>query len=310
MRTVGGVVVFSMALAGCVATAPKQNLDVPATASRAAFGHEVPPQAPTADQPIVSSNLPGVHRTMATAPWRVAHFRPNLNLPEFLDADLVNDTLTDGKAADLQRQLTQGKAVLMTFPSLRLLPCDEGCAGNPDYEKMASRFLKSYDDMVRSGAGAYRGEMKLKVRWFRQKSLVERLNPLSFAQQAFAIEFPIEGNVLTLSSSSFGKDASLEKCVDNVAAKFKIGVIFPIALGLRNHYTITLDPQYDPTLVQQANSLAAFPVRGIKTVLGQTDYSSRLEPITTAHQALLPAIDGLRAGEGTDVGQGKLFDAF
>lgn len=310
MLRVAGVVLLSMAVMGCVTTSPRPALELPAIASRSAFGHGVPAGAPLASQPIVSSQRGGVHQVMAATPWRVAHFRPNLNMPEFLDADMVNDALTQEKAADIQRQLTQGKAVLMTFPRLVLLPCDEGCAGDKDYEKMASRFQKSYDDMARSGAGAYRGEMKVKVRWYRQKPLIERLNPLSFGQQAFGIEFPIEGNVLTLGSSAFGKNASLEDCVDQVAAKFKLGVIFPIALGLRNHYTVTLDPQYDPTVMQHANSFVASPVRGIKTLVGQTDYSSRFEAMTSAHRALLPALDGLQAGEGIDVGRGKLFDSF
>ena len=231
-------------------------------------------------------------------------------MPEFLDADLINDTLTRAKAADLQRQLSLGKGVLWTFPRITLLPCDDGCVGNKDYEKMASRFMKSYDDMVRSGAGTYRGEMKIKVRWFRQKSFIEKMNPLSFAQNAFGIEFPVEGNVLTLSTSTFSQDDSIEDCVDSVATKFKIGVIFPMSLGLRNHFTITLDPQYDPSTMEQLNTFAASPVRGIKKFVGQTDYSSRLEPISAAHSALLPAIDGLQAGEGIDVGEGKLFDSF
>lgn len=310
MLRVSGAVLISMAVMGCVATSPKTSLELPASARQTAFGHAVPAGAPLASQAIVSSQLAGVHQAMAVTPWRVAHFRPNLNMPEFLDADMVNATLMQEKAADIQRQLTQGKAVLMTFPRLVLLPCDDGCTGNKDYEKMAGRFQKSYDDMARSGAGVYRGEIKVKVRWFRQKPLIERLNPISFGQQAFGIEFPIEGNVLTLSSSAFGKNAALEDCVDMVAAKFKLGVIFPVALGLRNHYTVTLDPQYDPTVMQHANSFVASPVRGIKTLVGQTDYSSRFEPMAAAHRSLLPALDGLQAGEGADVGKGKLFDSF
>lgn len=310
MLRIGGFLLCSIILTGCATTSSRQALEVPAKATQTAFGHEVPAEAPSLSQPIVSTNHPGVHRHHTATPWRIAHFRPNLNMPEVIDADIVNNALTDEKAADLQRQLSLGKAVLWTFPRITLLPCDDGCVGNKDYEKMASRFVKSYDDMVRSGAGAYRGEMKIRVRWFRQKSFVERMNPLSFAQQAFSIEFPIEGNVLTLSSSAFGKDASLEDCVDRVAGKFKMGVIFPMSLGLRNYFTVALDPQYDATVMERVNTSVASPVRGLKKVLGQTDYSSRFEPITVAHRALLPAIDGLQAGEGLDVGTGKLFDSF
>jgi len=309
MLRVGGYLLGSFILAGCATTA-RQPQDLPTKATQSAFEHAVPPGAPFAAQPIVSTNHPGVHRYHVGTPWRIAHFRPNLNMPEIIDADIVNNALTNEKAADLQRQLTLGKAVLWTFPRLVLLPCEEGCVGNKDYEKMAMRFLKPYDDMVRSGAGAYRGEMKIRVRWFRQKSFVERMNPLSFAQQAFGIEFPIEGNMLTLSASAFGKDASLEDCVDRVAGLFRMGVIFPMSLGLRNHFTMTLDPQYDAGVMERVNTAVASPVRGLNKLLGQTDYSSRVEPITAAHRALLPAIDGLQAGEGQDIGSGRLFDSF
>lgn len=309
MRKIVGLLLW-VALVGCVSTGPKKSAVLPPAAMTTAFGHAVPDGAPITSQAIVSSNHQGVHQYAAVQAWRVAHFRPNMNMPEFLNADMINNSLTHEKAANIQRQLTQGKAVLMTFPRLTLLPCDEGCVGNKDYEKTAARFLKEYDDMARSGAAVYRGEMKVKVRWFRKKSFIEELNPISTAQQAFGIEFPIEGNMLTLSSSSFGSKASLEDCADRVAAMFKMGVIFPTALGLRNYYTVTLDPNYDPKVMEQVNTFAAPAARGIMNFLGQTDYSSRVEPITERHQALMPAIDGLQAKDGIDVGQGKLFDSF
>ncbi len=309
MKKIACLMMMSAALAGCATNVSKRN-PVPEDARRNAFGHEVPAGAPLDAQRIVSSQHPGVHRSMAATPWRVAHFRPNLNLPEMIDADVLNDTLTDEKAATLNRRLARSEAVLVTMPRLTLLPCDEGCVGNSDYDKMAKRFMDAYNDMARSSAVATRGEMKVKVRWFRKKSLLEGVNPLSLGQQAFGIEFPIEGNMLTLSASAFGDKAKLEDCVDSVALKFKAGVIFPLSLGLRNYYTLTLDPHYDPRAMERVNATLASPVRGLQSMLGQTDYSSRVEPITQANNALLPAIDGIKAGEGINVGQGKLFDSF
>lgn len=309
MKKTACLMMISAALAGCATNVAKRN-PVPEQAQRSAFGHEIPAGAPLDTQKIVSSQHPGVHRAMAAAPWRVAHFRPNLNLPEIINAELINDTLSEEKAATLNRQLARSEAVLVTLPRLTLLPCDEGCVGNPDYDKMAKRFLDAYNDMARGPAVATRGEMKVKVRWFRKKSFLEGVNPLSLGQQAFGIEFPIEGHMLTLSASSFGDKAKIEDCVDSVAIKFKLGVIFPVSLGLRNHYTVTLDPHYDPRMMEKVNSTLASPVRGIKSVLGQTDYSSRMEPIAAAHAALLPAVDGIKAGEGVAVGQGRLFDSF
>lgn len=85
-----------------------------------------------------------------------------------------------------------------------------------------------------------------------------------------------------------------------------MGPLTPLA----HYFTVALDPQYDASVMERVNTSVASPVRGLKKVLDQTDYSSRFEPITVAHRALLPAIDGLQAGEGLDVGTGKLFDSF
>lgn len=309
MKKIAGILVLAVALTGCATTA-SNKIPVPDSAQKRAFGHPIPTGAPFDSQAIVSTDHPGVHQYMAAKPWRIAHFRPNTNMPEFINADMINNTLSEEKAANIQRQLAKGQVVLMTIPRLTLLPCDEGCVGNSDYEKMSKRFESSYYELAQPSSVAIRGEMKVKVRWMRKKSFIENINPISFAQQAFAIEFPIEGNMLTLSASTFGDKAKLEDCVDSVVGKFKFGVIFPLALGLRNYYTVTLDPNYDPSLMAKVNSWLANPVRGMQKMVGQTNYSSRVEPIASAHQVLLPAIDGLKAGEGIDVGSGKLFDSF
>lgn len=312
MKYITAILAAAFALTGCVATAPtkKTTAQIPPEALSSAFGHPVPVGAPSQDQKIVSGKWVEGNESLVDSTWRIGKFRPNLNMPELLDGELVAGSLSAQKAADLERIVNNGEAIIWTIPRLKLIPCDEGCVGNKDYEKAAAKFLSLYNDMASTSTVAYRGEMRVKVRWYREKNFIEKVNPLSQAQSVFGIEFPIEGVALTLGSTCSGKDQKIDDCVERAATKFKMGVIFPLSVGVRNHFTVSLDPQYDPNLYQSANSFVAAPTRAIMSFLGKTDYSSRIEPIGPQHKNLLPAIDGLTAGEGIALDAPKLFDWF
>src|SRR5690606_3406396 len=113
-----------------------------------------------------------------------------------LEEDLLEKGSTEAGRKELNRQMDGGSKVIWVVPRVELLPCDSGCVGNKTYDKMAKRFLASYNEMVTEGNGtvAFRGSMRVKVRWFREKTFLESINPISFAQEVFAIQFPIEGN--------------------------------------------------------------------------------------------------------------------
>lgn len=301
-----------LVLSGCVATASKQNnkATLPAAAYNSAFGYPVPANAPSPEQPLVSSTQVDGHESLANSTWRIGKFRPNANMPEMLDKDFVSGNLATEKAAELGRLIDKGEVIVMTMPRMKLIPCDEGCTGNKGYERAVSKFLSLYDSMANSPTVAYRGEVRVKVRWFREKTFIERANPLSQAQNIFGIEFPIEGVALTLGSTCSGKNENVDLCVEQVANKFKMGVMFPLSLGLRNDFTSSLDPQYDPKVMQSVSKFIATPTRALMSFLGKTDYSSRIEPIGAQHQKLLPAIDGVGTNERFKLDEPKLFDWF
>lgn len=304
------VLAAAAVLAGCASQGRKDNSDaIPAQALTHSFGHPVPAGAPLPSQTIVSSKHVGTHTQIASHPWRVAHFRPNFNMPELVNEDVVNATLDAQGVASLNRQLENGKTVLMTMPRLKLLPCDEGCVGNPDYEKIAKRFADKYAAFAEAQTVAYRGEVRVKVRWMVRKTFVQKINPLSTQQEVFAIQFPIEGNMLTISQYNWGKDSKLEPLVDRVAQYFNVGVMFPMSLGLRNYATIKLSPNYDPNVLEKVNTWGAPLTLGLRNLLGQEDYRSRFEAPTEADAALFPAMDGIAAGEGKSLTETAYFES-
>lgn len=312
MRFLTVTLASMLVLSGCVATASKQQnkAGLPAEAKSSAFGHPVPANAPSPEQSLVSSTRVDGNESLANATWRIGKFRPNANMPEMLDMDFASGNLATEKAAEIGRLIDKGDVIVMTMPRVKLIPCDEGCIGNKSYEKASAKFLSLYDSMANSPTVAYRGEMRVKVRWFREKTFIERANPLSQAQNIFGIEFPIEGVALTLGSTCSGKKEDVDLCVERVANKFKMGVMFPLSLGLRNDFTSSLDPQYDPKVMQSVSKFIATPTRAVMSFLGKTDYSSRIEPIGAQHQKLLPAIDGVLSGERFKLDEPKLFDWF
>ena len=292
---VGAALAALAVLSGCATNAPHAPIDPAKVPRTETFGHPLESGKPLYDYEVVRTNRTAVLDAYTKSPWQLNRFRPNPNLPELVNAEL----LTTGSNPDpekLNDRLKNNEQVLFTFPKLQVVPCDDGCIGNKDYDKAIKEFTDRYDAMVRGNGVAYRGEMKVKVRWFNKRSYLESVNPLSLAQDVFAIQFPIEGNLLTISSSSFGRNSKIEDRVALVGNRFRIAVMLPLSYGLRNGFSATLDPAYDPSVMQRTSAFIAPGVRGLKSLLGQADYSSRVEPLA-ADNALLPAIDGLRPGE-------------
>lgn len=281
-------------LAGC-ATKPPSSIDPSKIPVTQVFGHPLTENQPLAERPVVQTNRTGVLNAYAEQPWRLMKFRPNINLPELVDAQIVNNT-PNLDINKINAQFNNNERLIFTLPRLSIIPCDDGCVGNKDYEKAVQAFIKSYSPVKSDKGVAPRGVMKVKVRWFNQRSYLQKANPLSFAQDVFAIQFPIEGNLVTISSSSFGKSSDINDNIEKVANSFNIAVVLPITYGLRNSFSMALDPSYDPSVMQKFGDFVAPTVRGLQKALGQNDYLSRIEPMTPDNP-LLPAIDGIQPGE-------------
>lgn len=305
LKTLIPVAAALAVLAGC-ATKPASSIDPSKIPVAQVFGHALMDNQPLAERPVVQTNHPAVLNAYAGQPWRLMKFRPNINLPEMVDVDVINNnpTLDINKA---NAQFNNNERLIFTLPRLNIIPCDEGCIGNMDYEKAVQAFIKSYSSLDSGKGVAPRGVMKVKVRWFNQRGYLQKVNPLSLAQDVFAIQFPIEGNLVTISASSFGTSSDINKNVEKVANNFKIAVVLPVTYGLRNNVSMALDPSYDPSAMQKAGGLVAPVVRGLQKVLGQTDYSSRIEPMA-ADNPLLPAIDGIKPGELVKLNEPFLFN--
>lgn len=295
---IGGALVGAVVLSGCMGTAPVKRNELPVSATNTVFGHAIPAGAPVSSQAIVTSKYVSSNAKLSAEPWRVAHFRPNISMPEYLLGDSLLEMAETNNPAQLQRRLENSDTVVVALPRLNILPCDQGCIGAKGYQKAVEKFEKTYYAMAEHKSVAFRGTMNVKVRWFVEKSFVQRVNPLSMQDEVFAIQFPVEGNVLTISAMTSGKDSSV---IDSAAAAgrfFRLGVVTPMAFGLRNFATIRLSPEYEPGSIESLNNWGAGIAKTLRTVMGKDDYRSRFETPDESHQVLFPAVDGIEPGEG------------
>ncbi len=166
--------------------------------------------------------------------------------------------------------MKNNEQVLFTFPRLLVVPCDDGRVGNKDYDKAIKEFTERYDTMVHGNGVAYRGEMKA------EGALVQQAQLPGVGQPAVARAGRVRDPVphrrqpgWTISSSSFGRNSKIEDRAALVGNRFRIAVMLPLSYGLRNGFSATLDPAYDPSVMQRTSAFIAPGVRGIKKVLGQ-----------------------------------------
>ena len=101
----GVAISAGLALAGC-ATQPAAPIDSSKIPVNQTFGHSVSSEQPLAQRPIVQTNQPAVLSYYADKPWLLMKFRPNINLPEFVDADVINGNRPAGLA--LKQPFVQG----------------------------------------------------------------------------------------------------------------------------------------------------------------------------------------------------------
>ena len=218
-------------------------------------------------------------------------FRPNENLPE-----VTNEELLQGYAdKDAVARLKKSTVKVGTLPRLKLLPCDEGC-DTDDYRKAEKMFLAKYDKAVANGHFTYRGTMTAKVRWYKVKSYIARKLSVPVSD-VFAISFPIEGKLYTLSTWQMGKDYDVDSLTTKAAARLFLMMFNQVGLGIKPASLQRLLPETERNFLTRFSDATAGASLAFDSLLGQEDTRSRLEPMTEADNALLPAIDGILPNE-------------
>lgn len=216
-------------------------------------------------------------------------FRPSENMPEIVNEDLLKGMVEVGEAPDNVSDF------IGYMPRLVVLPCEQGCEG-ADYEKAVKAFVAGYQ-----GKGKHfkeRGEMRVQVRWFNVRPFLMRQLP--YGSDLFGVSFIVEGKLVSLGKKSgVGISVSAHELAKDLGARLAVELAFTVGVGAK------------PTFLQPMNKNSAGGLgeaimasgAAVDGVLGVEDVRSRIEPVTEAHMALLPAIDGVLPGEVEPIAQ-------
>lgn len=217
-------------------------------------------------------------------------YRLNENLPE-----VTNEDLLQGEAdKEAVARLKPGAVQVGTLPRLKLIPCDEGC-DTDTYRKAEQQFLAKYNKAVTSGHFTFRGSMTAKVRWFYVKEgLLKKFN---MRPDVFAISFPVEGKLLTLSTRLRGAENNLDSLTSRAAGRFFLMMFSQVGVGVKPTPLQRLLPGAEAGSLTEFNEATAGIVKAVDSWAGQEDARSRLEPMTEADNVLLPAFDGILPNE-------------
>lgn len=238
-------------------------------------------------QPPVVTAYPAIRKKYEGHEQILLKYRKNENLPE-----ITNDAMLEGTAT-----AKQAKEVVGTIPRLTVLPCDTGCKGNSDYEKAVKVFLKNYENPVRQGILAYRGNMTIKVRWFNERGYFKRKLGMISGYDVFAYSFPIEGKLVTLSYRDSAPEADMEALVTKASGMLGLMMMTQMGMGLKPVPLQELLPESEQKFMRKLNDSLQPIAAVIDGIFGNADYRSRVEPMTDAYANLLPAVDGILPNE-------------
>lgn len=292
-------VVPAASIASPVATAPPvQNGVETAPSSAAATTGEAGSASPVdiAVERVPSASPDANGLTVVTHPGKQAIikatpgaqfmvYRVNPSMPEITNEDFIRGRVQDGRVPDLKG------IVLGYLPYLNVLPCAVICKGQ-DYVDAAKAFFAGYNNAFAKSGYRGRGVLPVRVRWFKRRSFIERVNPL--AVDVFGISFVLEGKLVSVGVRTSGSGGSVGEVAYALGNQLALSMSGSVAMGSKPGY---LDGKSYSAIGGAVNS-ALDPARNLQQLLGVDDVRLRLEPATTENSAgLLPAIDGVLPGE-------------
>lgn len=243
--------------------------------------------------PIMVSSYPKLREKYAGHEDVLLKYRFSPNLPEITSKALL-DGVGDKNIFD---KLNRGEEKIGFIPRLTIVPCDDGCLGNGDYDKAVKRFLGNYNQGVAKGHFAYRGNMTVKVRWFKQRGFLEKQMPIPANRDVFAIAFPVEGKLITISLRDGSKQSDMNSLAVKASGMLWSMLVLQMGVGIKPFPLLELLPQAERNWLKQTNDALAPVVLTLDQFFGAEDQRSRIEPMGPQFNNLLPAVDGIGPNE-------------
>lgn len=293
MNKLSLAVCLSIALTGCTTTAPRVSVMNASPADARSTG-------PVAGTPIQTMPVPEIQEKHRDRPGMLLSYRPSQNLPTILEKDvLLNKKAFKDYPVDVK---------IGTLPRLAVIPCDNDCVGNPDYEAAEKALLADYNKAVtaRRGGFSYQGVLPIKVAAFNQRGYFQRTLPVVNGVgvgDIFAISLAIEGKKLTLSWENHMDERTTTKELASTAAGVLIMALTDAARGEKPQQLHAALPEKDRPARSAAGCQFSKTVNTLHNALGKGSVPSKLEPLGPNDKDLLPAFDGIEPNEVNPITQ-------
>jgi len=213
-----------------------------------------------------------------------AYFRPNPNMPEIVNEDILRGMSENGKATG-----RNVNALIGYMPRLKVIPCPVDCSGS-DYDNAVAAFINGYQGEWGRNFQP-RGEMIVQVRWFHARPWFQRSLP--YGTDSFGVEFMLEGKVVSLGKKSMvGGKVTADELAKDIGAKLGFELAYTLGMGVKPTYINQPDSATN-AVVGAVHATAT----AVDSLLGADDVRPRVEPATEANSNLLPAIDGIQPNE-------------
>jgi hypothetical protein len=213
-----------------------------------------------------------------------AYFRPNPNMPEIVNEDILRGMSENGKATG-----RNVNALIGYMPKLKIIPCPVDCSG-ADYDKAVAAFINGYEGEW-GPHFQHRGEMIVQVRWFHARPWYARSLP--YGTDSFGVSFMLEGKVVSLGKKSLvGGKVTADSLAQDLGSKMGFELAYTLGMGVK------------PTYINQPDATSYAVIGAVLTtgaavdsLLGADDVRPRVEQATEANSNLLPAVDGIQPNE-------------
>jgi hypothetical protein len=213
-----------------------------------------------------------------------AYFRPNPNMPEIVNEDILRGMSENGKATG-----RNVNALIGYMPKLKIIPCPVDCSGD-DYDKAVAAFVNGYEGEW-GPHFQHRGEMIVQVRWFHARPWYARSLP--YGTDSFGVSFMLEGKVVSLGKKSMvGGKVTADSLAQDIGSKMGFELAYSLGMGVK------------PSYINQPDSASNAAIgaviatgNAVDHLLGADDVRPRVEQATESNSNLLPAVDGIQPNE-------------
>lgn len=260
-------------------------------ASEAMFGEASPNPAAQSSLPpgVITEQNPLKLAVIDSKKWaRKAYYRPNENMPDLINEDLLRGMLPAGKSTEQARSEVVGY-----LPRLVVLPCSDGCSGSA-YDNAVDALKKGFRGETPNIVE--RGEMIVRISHLHHRSILANFVPTF--NDSISVQFVLQGRLVTLSragiaAAAHGSGGNTTDMAEGIGAQIGKSLLLDMGVGVAPVFTV-------PVLgdgLHKAMTGVLMVGNAVLRAVGTDTAESTVGPVPDGDVSLLPAIDGIGPNE-------------